>query len=136
LLAAVYKAYVSKKRFRGRPAKYKKSYAKLALLACAGGVSDKELSQILGVAKSTLNRWKHERREFSDSLREGKATADATVIKALYRLAIGYEYKEIQTTYNKQKEVIHVIEIRRMIPPDLKAIHMIMQAKRAYYALL
>ena len=99
-------------------------------MACAGGASDKELSQILGVAKSTLNRWKHEQHEFSDSLREGKAIADAVVIKALYRLATGYEYKEIQTTYNKHKEIIHVIEIRRMIPPDLKAIRFILQRKK------
>lgn len=121
---------MSKKRLRGRPTKYKKAYARLALLACAGGVSDKELSQILGVAKSTLNRWKHEYSDFSDSLREGKARADATVIKALYRLAIGYEYKEIQTTYNQHKEIIHVLEIRRTRPPDLKAIRFILQTKK------
>ena len=123
---------MSKKRFRGRPTKYKRAYARLAYLACAGGASDKELSQILGVAKSTLNRWKHEQHEFSDSLREGKAIADAAVIKALYRLATGYEYKEIQTTYNRHKEIIQVLEIRRTIPPNLKAIRFILQRKKRY----
>ena len=46
------------------------------------------------MAESTLNLWKQEHPEFSESLKGGKATADAEVAEKLFRRATGYEHPE------------------------------------------
>jgi len=82
----------------GRPSKYDSklndTVYKLALL----GATDEQLADVLGVAKSTLNKWKNDFPEFSDSLKKGKDEADAEVAKSLYKRAIGFQVKEEHET--------------------------------------
>jgi len=82
---------------RGRPSKYKKEYAEQAYKLCLLGATDKEIADFFGVTESTLNLWKKEYPEFSESLKNGKVVADAEVAASLYKRAKGYQY--VETTY-------------------------------------
>ena len=58
------------------------------------GATDKEIAQAMGISQSTLNKWKLEYPEFSESLKAGKDSADAHVERSLYRLATGITVKK------------------------------------------
>ncbi|MBQ3349193.1 MAG: hypothetical protein IJG38_02230 [Thermoguttaceae bacterium] len=77
-----------------RPTKYEPKYHNdwawsLAIL----GATDREIAQSMGISLSTLNKWKNDFPEFSDSLKAGKESADAHVERSLYRLATGVTVK-------------------------------------------
>ena len=73
----------------GRPTDYRPEYVdkvyRLALL----GAKDTEIAAFFEVSESTLNLWKLEHPEFSESIRSGKDEADANVAKSLYNRAVG-----------------------------------------------
>ncbi len=75
---------------RGRRSTFRDEYVdqarKLALL----GATDAQLGDFFGVDERTINRWKQRHPEFCQSLKEGKADADARVAESLYRRALGY----------------------------------------------
>lgn len=79
----------------GRPTRYNAEYHndmayKLSLL----GLIDIEIASTLDIAESTLNNWKIKHPEFMESLKKGKAIADANVATSLYRRATGWVAKE------------------------------------------
>lgn len=103
----------------GRPTKYKPEFAGQAAKLCALGATDAQLADFFGVAVSTVNLWKVEHAEFSESIKVPKAEADERVEQSLYRRAMGYEHDEVD---------IRVIEgqvvqtpIRKFYPPDTTA---------------
>jgi len=117
------------KRKRGRPSKYISQYERIAYMLCADGATDKELSQILGVSKSTINRWKYDHPYFWDSLKKGKMIACAKIAKALYQLAIGYKTTETRTFYNAQNEVTKIEVITKELPANVKAAQFLLETK-------
>lgn len=78
----------------GRPSKFKLEFIDQAKKLCKLGLTDKELAEFFEVAESTLNLWKREHPGFSESLKGGKAIADAEVVEKLYQRATGYEHPE------------------------------------------
>lgn len=72
----------------GAPSKYKPEYADEAMKLCLLGAKDKELADFFNVSESTLNKWKIDYPEFSESLREGKENADAKIAHSLYQQAL------------------------------------------------
>lgn len=86
----------------GRPTKYKEEYAELAYKFSLLGAIDTQLAQLLEVSESTLNKWKHDYPEFSESIKRGKEIADVEVVEALRKRAIGYSYEEIKTEESDQ----------------------------------
>src|SRR5690606_38366572 len=85
----------SRKGVGGRPSKYDPAKTpgqgyKLCLL----GATDKEVADFFGVAESTLNKWKIDYPEFSESLNRGKVDADARVAESLFKRALGYSHPE------------------------------------------
>ena len=81
---------------RGRPSKYKEEYCEQAYKLCLLGATDTELADFFQVTESTLNLWKKNHKEFSESLKRGKVVADAEVANKLYNRALGYKYEEIK----------------------------------------
>jgi hypothetical protein len=77
----------------GRPTKYDISLNdkvyKLALL----GATDEEMADILDISESTLNKWKLDYPEFSESIKRGKVHADSNVANRLYQRALGFEHE-------------------------------------------
>src|SRR5690606_9591061 len=78
----------------GRPTDYRPEYCELARNYCLLGAKDTELAVFFGVSESTLNLWKKEHPEFSESIKEGKEEADARVAQSLYHRATGYSHPE------------------------------------------
>jgi hypothetical protein len=103
----------------GRPSKYKPEHAPQAAKLCRLGATDKELAEFFGVSESTLNLWKAEYAEFSESLKQGKQEADGRVEQSLYRRALGYSHDaiKIMTVGNDVQKVPYV----EHYPPDTTA---------------
>lgn len=104
---------VEESRKVGRPTKYKEEYAELAYKFSLLGAIDAQLAQLLEISESTLNNWKHEHPEFSESIKKGKEIADVEVVEALRKRAIGYSYEEIKTEESDQgnKRVVTTKEV-------------------------
>ena len=80
----------------GRPTSYRAEYALQAEKFCRLGATDRELADLFDVAESTLNIWKQEHAEFSESLKRGKREADAEVAHKLFSRATGYSHEAVK----------------------------------------
>ncbi|WP_434456514.1 terminase [Stutzerimonas urumqiensis] len=78
-----------------RPSKYKPEFVEQARKLCRLGATDQELADFFKVALSTLNLWKVQHPEFSESLKLGKEVADERVANALYQRAMGYSHPDV-----------------------------------------
>jgi len=104
----------------GRPSKYKDEYAEKAYKLCLLSATDKDIADFFEVTLSTLNLWKKEHIEFSDSLKAGKEDADAVIASKLYHRAKGYDHKEIITA-SYQGKITDTMEVVKHYPPDTTA---------------
>lgn len=86
----------------GRPTKYKNEYCELAFNYCLLGATDEDLARFFEVSESTINQWKIEHVEFSESIKKGKVDADALVAKSLFQRAVGYQYIETKNEMSEQ----------------------------------
>jgi len=99
-----------------RPSSYKEEYAGQAEKLCKLGATDKELANFFDIAESTLNIWKKDFPEFSESLKKGKLIADSKVVESLYQRALGYSHPEVHVS-NYQGEVT-LTDLVKHYPPD------------------
>lgn len=103
----------------GRPSKYKPEYAEQAAKLCKLGATDAQLADFFEVSISSVNLWKVEHPEFSESVKLPKAEADERVEQSLYRRAMGYEHDEVDIRVVGGK--IIQTPIRKYYPPDSTA---------------
>lgn len=103
----------------GRPTDYKPEYNIQVEKLCKLGATDKELADFFEVAESTINLWKTEHPEFSESIKRGKSEADANVAERLYQRAMGFEHdsEEIKVV----DKGIERVPVRKVYPPDTAA---------------
>jgi len=104
----------------GRPSKYKPEFAEQAAKLCALGATDAQLADFFAVSVSTVNLWKVTHKEFSESIKVPKATADERIEQSLYRRAMGYEHDEVDI-----RVIDHALvqtPIRKYYPPDSTAL--------------
>ena len=85
---------------------------KLSLL----GLTDLEMITFFNVSERAWNNWKKKYPEFMQSLRDGKAIADADVSISLYKRATGYEHDDVHIS-NYQGEITKT-ELVKHYPPD------------------
>lgn len=104
---------------RGMKSTYKPEYAEQARKLCLLGATDKELADFFDVAESTINKWKTDYPEFSESIKSGKDIADGDVADRLYRRAMGYSHKAVKI-FNDQGVPLEV-EYTEHYPPDTTA---------------
>lgn len=104
----------------GRPSLYRQEYAEQALKLCRLGATDKEIANFFEVAESTINEWKLNHAEFSESLKAGKALADAEVADKLFKRATGYEHAAVKISASPDGKE-HVTEYVERYPPDTTA---------------
>lgn len=83
---------------------------------CRNGATDEILCEKLRIGKDTLYKWKREKPQFKEALKESKEEVDLQVENALLRNALGYEYYE-DTVTNKGE----VVRIKRHKPPNTTA---------------
>lgn len=86
----------------GCPTKYKPEYCVQVEKLCKLGATDKEIADFFDVTESTINLWKLDYPEFSESVKKGKIWADAEVAHSFHKRATGYKYDEV--TYEKLAE--------------------------------
>ena len=99
----------SRKGTGGAPSKYDPAYNEQVYKLCLLGATDKEIADFFSVVESTINLWKKEHPEFSESIKKGKVIADAEVAYSLNKRAKGYQYDEI--TYEKIGDGESLVEV-------------------------
>lgn len=102
-----------------RPSKYKPEFASQAAKLCKLGATDAQLADFFQVAVSTVNLWKVEHKEFSESIKVPKGEADQRVEQSLYLRAMGYEHDEVDIRVIGGELV--KTDIRKFYPPDTTA---------------
>lgn len=102
-----------------RPSKYKPEFAEQAAKLCLLGATDAQLADFFEVSVSTINLWKVQHSEFSESIRVPKGLADERVEQSLFRRAMGYEHDEVDIKV-VDKEIV-MTPIRKYYPPDTTA---------------
>ncbi len=105
----------------GRPTSFKNEYCKLAYNYSLLGATDTELAEFFDVAESTLNLWKKNHSEFSESIKRGKFQADAEIASKLFHRAKGYEHPE-DKIFNDQGVPLIVPTIKHYAPDTTAAI--------------
>lgn len=103
----------------GRPTKYDPAYNKQATKLCRLGSTDKQLADFFEVAKSTLELWKIEHPDFSDSIKKGRELSDAEIAQSLYHRAKGYRHRE--TKVMQYQGSIIKVDVDKHYPPDTLA---------------
>jgi len=68
---------MTQKRPEGRPSKYKPAYCNEVVEHMAQGASLTSFAGEIGVARSTINQWMEDHREFSEAVHVGKAKCAA-----------------------------------------------------------
>lgn len=104
-----------------RPTKYRAEFAEQARKLCLLGATDAELGDFFGVDERTINRWKDDRPEFCQSLKEGKFQADAEVAERLYRRALGYSHDAVKIVADAKLKEEHIVPYTEHYPPDTTA---------------
>lgn len=79
------------------------------------------MADFFGVAESTLNLWKHEHGDFSESITRGKAVADANVAERLYRRAMGYSHEAVKIFMPAGADEPVYAQYTEHYPPDTPA---------------
>jgi transposase-like protein len=98
------------------PEFHPKKAGELALM----GKTNEEIAKTLGITTETLNQWRKQFPEFSDSIKGNKDQADAPVVKSLYQRALGYEYTEISEKHDPEKGLIKTVTVKQ-VAPDVTA---------------
>ena len=79
------------------------------------GASDDEIADTFGVSREMFQKWRQAYPKFNDAVDKGRSVADANVMYALYRNAVGFHYEEDATTKDS------VVRIERYAKPDTSA---------------
>jgi hypothetical protein len=110
-----------KKGKGGRPSKFKPEMVEQARRLSLLGATDREMAEFFQVAESTLNLWKLEHPEFSESLKLGKDAADDRVEKSLYRRALGYSHDAVKIFADPKTGAEQIVPFTEHYPPDTTA---------------
>jgi len=84
------------------------------------GVTYRQLAIFFKVDIDTISYWMINNPEFIEAFNRGKAEADANVVEAWYKRALGYDYIETKTYTNKNGEVSTEVTTKH-VPPDTMA---------------
>ena len=63
------------------------------------GLTEEQIAHNMGISRETLNQWKKQFSDISDTLKRGKEVIDRQVENALLKRALGYEYEEVSEMY-------------------------------------
>lgn len=103
----------------GRPSVYRPEFREIATQMAAGGATDIEIAEGIGISTTTLYRWRHEHPDFREALCIGKEVADERVEMSLYHRAIGYSHSAVKVFQHKGEPVI--VPYTEHYPPDIGA---------------
>ena len=121
----------------GRKSKYpevQKKIPQIRIWRSQEGLTEKEVAKKLGIAPSTLEKYKTEYPEFAEALKEARQEIVANTFAALYKRARGYTYEE-KKVYTRQeeaadgsaKEVEYTEITEKHEPPNVAACSLILK---------
>lgn len=84
--------------------KWKDDYVRQVFFLTLLGATDVQIAQTFNIDATTLDYWKRTKKDFMESLKQGKTMADAKVSHSLYLAAIGYSHPDQVVLSNKIKE--------------------------------
>ena len=105
----------------GRPTRYKQEFDELAYRFCLLGDTDAKLGERFGVSEVTINNWKNEHSFFFESIKNGKAIADAKVAESLYHKALGFEHNAVKIFMPAGSDDPVYAPYTEYFPPDTAA---------------
>lgn len=97
------------------------------------GLSEKEIAAKLGIAPSTLEKYKAEQPEFAAALKEAKQAIVSDVFSALLKRAKGYTYEEKKVYTRKEdtadgvKDVTYTEITSKQEPPNVAACSLLLK---------
>ncbi|WP_425446660.1 hypothetical protein [Dethiothermospora halolimnae] len=89
------------------------------------GATDREICDKLDISHDTWYRYMKEHKILSDLVSMGKSVMDSRVEKALFKLALGYEYEEIKTIVEEGKngkKKTRIEKVKKYQPPNATAL--------------
>lgn len=105
-----------KKNKGGAPTKYREEYDEQVFKLCLLGATDVQLADFFNVCEDTIHNWKKKKPKFFESIKQGKADADANVANSLYNRALGYSHNEEKVFCQDGRIITH--ETKKHYPPD------------------
>lgn len=92
-------------------------------------LTEKQIADKLGIAVSTLARYKNEHPELIAAINDGKKELCIELKETLKKKAKGFHYTETKTTQKKEggKTVVTVEKFERYAQPDTGAIHLLLK---------
>ena len=98
--------------------------------AVSAGATIKEVATALGIAESTLNKYKSEKKELSDAFARGREKVVFEIKAALLKKALGFTYEEEKRVGRKDKNgenIVLVEKYSRYCPPSETAAGMLLR---------
>ena len=98
--------------------------------AVANGATVTEIAKALGVAESTLYKYKTEKKELSDAFARGRAKIIIDIRGALLKKALGFEYEEEKRVGRKDgkgENIVLVEKYKKYQPPSETAAAMLLR---------
>lgn len=117
----------------GRKSKYDthiKPHLKTIKEAVKNGATIKEIADALGVAESTLNKYKAEKKELMDAFAHGRASIVIEIRGALLKKALGFNYIEEKRVARKDADgenIVLVETYKKYQPPSETAAAMLLR---------
>lgn len=120
---------------RGRPVKFNEKLAAriiaLASVSSPKPLTEDEISEAVGISRSTLALWKGKYEGFSDAIEGAKSVADEMVEIGLWQRAVGYQHKAIKHFFDSESLQIVTAEYIEQYPPDTSAAKFWLQNRRS-----
>lgn len=98
--------------------------------AVENGATVKEIATALGIAESTLNKYKAEKKELTAAFARGRASLIIDIRGALLKKALGYEYEEEKRVGRKDSKGENIVLVEKYIkhqPPSETAAAMLLR---------
>lgn len=104
----------------GNASKYNPAFARVAYNIALLGGTPKSLAEILNVSEQTVYNWLKTHNDFHIAWYGGKDFADANVVKALYRRAVGWK-EDVEESRTDKEGNIATTEKTLIFAPDVQA---------------
>lgn len=101
--------------------KFNPMLAELVIEYAKQGKTEEEISDIIGINRSTLQKWRKRYPTLATTLHEAKKFVNDKVKVSLYDRCIGYDYEEERVFYDPDLKEIIKTRIARHAPPDPSA---------------
>lgn len=117
----------------GRPTKYRPDYhPKMVYKLCLLNATDEKIADAFDISVATFYNWELQHPEFLESVKKGKAVADAEVANNLFKKANGYRYREKKIEKDESGNTIRETITTKFIPPDTAAAFIILKNRAGW----